>query len=93
MLKLDKVGINNNFFEVGGNSLNLIEIEGQLKKVFNQIDIPFGSMFTYPTVSSFARFIHQQNMDEELPGVETDRFDQVKEGRNRLKTKKRIAGN
>jgi len=93
VLNLDKVGINNNFFEVGGNSLNLIEVEGQLKQVFNKIDIPFGSIFTYPTIRSFAQHIGQQNMNEDFSSVEINWFDKVKEGRNKLKTKRRIAGN
>jgi amino acid adenylation domain-containing protein len=93
VLHLDKVGVNDNFFEVGGNSLNLIEVEGQLKHVFEKIDIPFGSIFTYPTIRSFAQYIGQQNMDENFSGVERDWFDQVKEGRNKLKTKRRIAVN
>lgn len=93
VLHLDKIGINDNFFEVGGNSLNLIEVEGQIKQLFKDKDIPFGSIFTYPTIGSFAQYIGQQNMDEDFSGVEKDWFDQVKLGRNKLKTKKRIAGN
>jgi amino acid adenylation domain-containing protein len=93
VLHLDKVGINDNFFEVGGNSLNLIEVEGQIKQLFKEKDIPFGAMFTYPTIGSFTQYIGQQNMDEDFSGVERDWFDQVKQGRNKLKTKKRITVN
>jgi hypothetical protein len=88
VLKLDKVGIHDNFFEVGGNSLNLIEVERRIKEVFKNEDIAFGSIFTYPTINSLARYIDREDMCQEFSNTEVDWFDKVKKGRNKLKQKK-----
>jgi acyl carrier protein len=67
VLDRDTVGIHDNYFELGGTSLDILKINAQLKKTF-QMDIPVVTMFTYPTVHSFAGFIinSQQEKVEEI---------------------------
>ncbi|WP_265445529.1 non-ribosomal peptide synthetase [Acetivibrio straminisolvens] len=55
-LGLESVGVNDNFFEVGGHSLLLTKIHSRIKKQFNK-DFPLVDMFTYSTISSLAKFI------------------------------------
>ncbi|WP_434756631.1 amino acid adenylation domain-containing protein [Paenibacillus amylolyticus] len=50
-LNLEKVGITNNFFEVGGDSLMLLEIHREIKKQFN-MDFPVIELFRFPTIES-----------------------------------------
>ena len=56
VLGLEKVGVNDNFFDVGGNSLKIITISAELKRLLG-IDIPVTKMFQYPTVASLAGYI------------------------------------
>lgn len=56
ILKLDRVGINDNFFEMGGNSINIIQVNLRLKEELN-LDIPIVSMFQYPTIGSLANHL------------------------------------
>ena len=49
MLKTDRVGINDNFFDLGGNSLALIQVRSKLRDAF-QKEILIVEMFEYPTI-------------------------------------------
>ncbi len=66
VLARDTVGIHDNYFDLGGTSLDILKINAELKEKF-QMDIPVVTMFTYPTVHSFAEFIinSQQEQVEE----------------------------
>jgi tyrocidine synthetase-3 len=59
VLNLDKVGIYDNFFDVGGNSLNIIKIKNALKEILGK-DIPIVNMFTYTTIESFSRYLQEE---------------------------------
>ena len=53
LLKLDRVGIYDNFFEIGGNSLLCIQVVAGVKSKFDVI-LPIVKIFQFPTVSSLA---------------------------------------
>jgi acyl transferase domain-containing protein/acyl carrier protein len=55
VLKIDKVGVDDNFFDLGGNSLSIIRLNTKLKEIFKQ-DIPVVTLFNYPTVGAQARY-------------------------------------
>jgi natural product biosynthesis luciferase-like monooxygenase protein/FkbM family methyltransferase len=54
VLKVERVGVHDNFFEVGGTSLLLVQVNNRLREVFNQ-RISVVEMFRHPTVSSLAK--------------------------------------
>jgi amino acid adenylation domain-containing protein len=56
VLKVDRVGQNDNFFDLGGHSLLMTQVHLKLKEVINT-DITMLDMFKYPTVSSLAKFL------------------------------------
>ncbi len=78
VLKLDKVGIHDNFFGLGGHSLNVIQLCSKLKEVL-RVDIPIVIMFRYPTVSSLVRYLEQGEFDMMI-----DRWEKRKQGKSRL---------
>lgn len=55
-LGLDSIGINDNFFEVGGHSLLLTRVHSRLNKQFER-DFPLLELFTHSTISSLAKYI------------------------------------
>jgi hypothetical protein len=66
VLKLELVGIYDNFFDLGGNSLKLILVNNMLIGALNR-DIPMVKMFEYPTIHSFLNYLDQvQNEDKGL---------------------------
>ncbi|MCU0290079.1 MAG: amino acid adenylation domain-containing protein, partial [Acidobacteria bacterium] len=56
ILGTDKIGIHDNFFDIGGNSLSLIRLNSQLKKILKK-EIPMVTLFDYPTVASLAGYL------------------------------------
>lgn len=53
ILGLEKVGIHNNFFELNGHSLLIVQLFARLRSAF-QVDLPFQTLFDAPTVATFA---------------------------------------
>ncbi|MCU0286299.1 MAG: amino acid adenylation domain-containing protein, partial [Acidobacteria bacterium] len=56
VLKIEKVGVNDNFFDLGGNSSYIIRLTARLKQIFKK-EIPVVELFNYPTVSTQARYL------------------------------------
>jgi amino acid adenylation domain-containing protein len=59
VLQLEKVGVNDNFFDLGGHSLLLARVHNQLRDVLDK-QIPMVELFRYPTVGSLARYLAQE---------------------------------
>ena len=58
VLHLDKVGINDNFFDLGGNSLLMLQVNNKLRGIL-QGDISVVTMFQNPTIYSLAEYLSQ----------------------------------
>lgn len=66
-LGLENVGVTDNFFDLGGDSLMLFWVHTHLQDVFD-IDIPIIILFKYPTIAALARFIiHRKGLMEGKP--------------------------
>ncbi|HLP59447.1 MAG TPA: SDR family NAD(P)-dependent oxidoreductase [Candidatus Deferrimicrobium sp.] len=53
---IDKFGINDSFFEMGGDSLNAITISNRFHKEFN-VELPMAEFYSKPTVKELAKYI------------------------------------
>ncbi|HEY6186081.1 MAG TPA: amino acid adenylation domain-containing protein [Pyrinomonadaceae bacterium] len=53
VLGLDRVGIHDDFFELGGNSLSATQLVSQLRRSF-EIELPLRALFEHPTISELA---------------------------------------
>jgi acyl carrier protein len=56
ILGLNKVGINDNFFEQGGHSLLATQLIAHLREHYH-LEIPLRSIFDHPTISSLAIYL------------------------------------
>lgn len=63
LLKIDQVGINDNFFEIGGHSLMVIRMVSFIKKRFN-MSIPIPVLFQFPTIGELSNYMDWENNDE-----------------------------
>jgi aspartate racemase len=57
VLQVEKVGADDNFFDLGANSLQLARIHSRLQNVFNS-DMKIIALFQNPTVSALAKFMN-----------------------------------
>ncbi|MDC2865508.1 non-ribosomal peptide synthetase [Bacillus sp. BP-3] len=64
LLKLDKVGLNESFINIGGNSLFAARFAARIKEDLN-IFITLQHLFEYPTVRKISEFIEEQKSDSE----------------------------
>jgi acyl carrier protein len=76
-LGLQKVGIHDNFFDLGGHSLLLVRIQTRLSEKL-ETKVSIVELFQYPTISSLARHLSQ-------PAAGSRRLQKVRE-RARLRT-------
>lgn len=75
VLGKDSLQFNENFFEVGGNSMKVLKVKLMLEEKFN-ITFPIAAIFEYPTIRQFSDYINkslgnvekindEENVDEE----------------------------
>ena len=60
LLKVEKVGMTDNFFGLGGHSLLLVNAQSKVTEAL-RVKISMVEMFKYPTVSALAEFLSQQH--------------------------------
>ncbi|MBD2339092.1 amino acid adenylation domain-containing protein [Calothrix sp. FACHB-156] len=58
VLHLEQVGIEDNFFEIGGNSLNAMQVVSRLRQTFG-VELPLRRLLEVPTVLELAASIEQ----------------------------------
>ncbi|MCU0287894.1 MAG: non-ribosomal peptide synthetase, partial [Acidobacteria bacterium] len=95
ILHLEKVGINDNFFDLGGTSLDVIKLNTKLNETF-QLHESIMILFRYTTVHSYANYLNSIKQETNIdvaginPGVSsTLTFDKVKESRMAQRNKRR----
>ncbi|MBW4506974.1 MAG: amino acid adenylation domain-containing protein [Scytonematopsis contorta HA4267-MV1] len=59
ILQVDKIGINDNFFDLGGNSLLIVQLHNKLREIFGQ-ELSVVELFQYPTISALSKHLNQQ---------------------------------
>lgn len=62
VLKIDRIGANDNFFEVGGHSLLAVRLLGKLREELGR-DLALVDLFAYPTVRAMANHLAPSAQD------------------------------
>jgi acyl carrier protein len=76
-----KIGINDSYFDLGGNSLKVIRIGNKVKSLFNR-EIPVVEMFRYTTIASQAEYLSRQSKTEDLSSrgiIKEEKLDEMEE--------------
>ena len=60
LLDIEKPGIRENFFDLGGNSFLLVQLHAQLKREFNA-NVAVIELFRYPTIEKLAWFLDRRS--------------------------------
>ena len=56
VLKIDRIGVNDSFFDLGGHSLLATQVASRLRKAF-EIEIPLRSLFENPTIAELGQTV------------------------------------
>ena len=86
VLQLKKIGIYDNFFDLGGDSLLTIPVCSKMRETFN-LDISVVDLFTHPTVSAFAQYLAQDQEAEQSVFPDNSRANRKKQA---IKTQKQL---
>ncbi|WP_313560263.1 acyl carrier protein [Ruminiclostridium cellobioparum] len=92
---IDKVGILDDFFALGGDSLLLIQFHTKLKEKF-ETDIAVVDLYKYNTVASLAGYLKNDNKEESQPVFEevnsrvNKQLELMKQRRQRMQTRKGV---
>jgi amino acid adenylation domain-containing protein len=67
VLEKDRVGLDENFFDLGGTSLDIFKVNARMKEIFKK-QIPTVMMFKHSTIRSLARYIEEKENQAGIPG-------------------------
>lgn len=59
VLEVAEIGIHHNFFDLGGNSVHMVQILNKLRETF-QREIPITEIFRHPTINVLATYLSQE---------------------------------
>ena len=62
LLTLDRVGLDDNFFDVGGHSLQLVRLRNRLRHATKQ-DLSILDLFTHTTIRSLTRLLTERGAE------------------------------
>jgi amino acid adenylation domain-containing protein len=85
MLGIEKIGVNSRFFELGGNSLEVLELAAKIHKEFN-IKITLFEIFNHPTIRAQAELIKKSERELyfNLENVERKEYYELSPAQKRL---------
>jgi acyl carrier protein len=91
VLKVDMAGVEDNFFDLGGDSLDIIMVGSKLKEVLKR-DISTVTLFASPTIQSLAQQLKHEEDQESVITEEIDRSQTIDEGKNLMRRSMRKLG-
>jgi amino acid adenylation domain-containing protein len=84
VLQIEHVGLNDNFFDLGGHSLLMIQVQGKLRAALKR-NISITDLFKYPNVSDLVAYLGEKGST--VPLLTDRRLEKLKAGRDRLKSR------
>jgi acyl carrier protein len=63
-LGIQQIGVQDNFFDLGGHSLIAIQIMSRLREAFH-VDLPLRSIFETPTIAQLAAVVAQKRAEDQ----------------------------
>lgn len=83
VLQIDEISIYDSFFDLGGHSLGVIQIQGKLKDELD-IDLDVVDIFKYPTIHGLAQYLENQGAKSEELARSMERASRQREATSRM---------
>jgi acyl carrier protein len=92
LLQVERVGLDDSFFDLGGHSLLIVQAQRRLREVTDR-ELSITDMFRYPTVRALAQHLGQEARDgKEITAQESaDRADARREAMMRRRQRRQRA--
>ncbi|MDZ8068511.1 MAG: amino acid adenylation domain-containing protein [Nostoc sp. DedQUE08] len=85
VLELKNIGIHDNFFDLGANSIHIVKAHNKLQNIFNK-NIPIIELFQYSTLNSLAQYLSQK-IEEKQILQEADQRAEARRGASKRRKK------
>jgi amino acid adenylation domain-containing protein len=83
VLQIDRVSLNDNFFDLGGHSLLLAQVYNKLQGLYSQ-NLSMTDMFAHPTIKTLSTYLSEKVHEPADALQHEDSMEQLNAGRNRL---------
>ena len=84
LLAIDKVGVRDNFFEMGGSSLLMAQLQNQIRQQFDR-ELTTVEIFKYPTIRAMSEYLNQVEQKQSFRDKSASRAKARKQLRRRRK--------
>lgn len=84
VLRIERVGVDDNFFDLGASSLLLAQVHERLQERLGR-EIHLVEVFNHPTVRALASHLEQDGTSLPTQARSADRSEQLRQGRDRLR--------
>jgi acyl-coenzyme A synthetase/AMP-(fatty) acid ligase/acyl carrier protein len=90
VLQVEEVGLHDNFFDLGGNSFDILKVHGLLEEEVKK-EIIVAKLFAFPTVSTLAVYLSEVTSEEQPSFIQTSqspsrsRSNEINKAKDRLK--------
>jgi amino acid adenylation domain-containing protein len=84
VLQVEKVGINDNFFDLGGHSLLMVKVQNKLQELLSQ-ELSILELFQYPTINSLANYLSEAKIQASDLVTTELQAQKLEAGKNRRK--------
>jgi amino acid adenylation domain-containing protein len=88
ILGRDKIGVDLNFFDLGGNSLQMVRVYGRLQPLFDQ-KLSIVDLFEHPTIRALASYLTEGEVDPQVSPQQVDRLIEKQRDGSRRQSKQR----
>ncbi|NEQ99446.1 MAG: amino acid adenylation domain-containing protein, partial [Cyanothece sp. SIO2G6] len=93
VLASEEVGVNSNFFEIGGNSLSITKVYSQLRSSLPNVikQVPLTDLYKYPTIRTLADYLSATGSPQRsMAAVQSDKENEAKAADKLDKAKQRL---
>ena len=91
LLNQERVGIDDNFFELGATSFEVIQLNHRLSQELGQ-EIPVIKFFEYPTIASILGYLRGEGISRQEQIAEIKRDEAMERGKNRYDLRRKMRG-
>ncbi|MDQ1355254.1 MAG: hypothetical protein QG657_5564 [Acidobacteriota bacterium] len=85
---IKEIGINDNFFELGANSLMMVQLNSQLEKAIEK-EVSIVTIYAHPTIKDLARFLSNEKQSPADSEEEVESMKQkIEKGKSKLDQRK-----